>query len=170
MFKLICGKIVFFLFVAYLNNKLIKSQTIVVSQFQQTMLNAINSVRTQHSGTKIVQLDSGLSSNSQTYSDTLASTNNGLYTPSANSLTACGKIMSNQYPTISQTTTSGANTCGESYSYIAATANTNTLYTACDPNAIVQLWNSQRIFYNYTNPANDSASLTKFADFTQLVW
>ena len=158
------------LVILFLNNAFdrnVDAQLVDRVQFQNQVLGAINGIRQNYASTRILQLNTVLSSNAQAYSDRLAAQNTGLSTSDTTQLINCGVLLQSQYQSVSG---SGVATCGQSLAFAAGSAGTTNINTVCNANAIVQIWNAERIFYNFTNPPTDSAGLTKVADFTQMVW
>ena len=147
--------------------KSIQGQLVDRVQFQNQVLGAINGIRQNYASTRILLLNTVLSSNAQAYSDRLAAQNTGLSTTDTTQLSNCGVLLQSQYQTVSGY---GVATCGQSLAFAAGSAGTTNINNVCNANAIVQIWNAERIYYNFTNPPNDSASINKVADFTQMVW
>ncbi len=132
--------------------------------FQVRMLASVNQVRSMHHNTQSLSIADELTASAQEYSDILAQANNGL-SRNENSLKLCGDRMRG-YITDTQITT-GIAACGETLGIVYSNKD---LKEACKPDVFVQLWNSQRLFYNYSFPPYTSLDQVRFSDFTQLVW
>ena len=148
----------------FINQNLVQSLHVNIFTFQNKMTNAINSIRSMH-GVSSLHLNQALSNTAQLYASKLAVLDIGLrkdYTDLMN----CGVLISSI-----ENSDVNSNTdliCGESLLLNAANSGNNTDY--CDANYIAQLWNSERLNYNYTNINNNFLPPTAALDFTQLVW
>lgn len=133
-------------------------------KFENSMLNAINEIRRQHANTPFLRLENDLTASAQSYADKLAASNSGV-SRDQNVLQECGGILKSEYQ-VDSALNSGSTRCGESL----AVASGNDLNKDCNPEIFAQIWNAQRLYYNYTFPPNNSMNANRFADFTQLIW
>jgi hypothetical protein len=135
-----------------------------INKFQQKMRETINSIRYQH-GANGLALDPVLTNTAQLYAMRLAVSDSGLV-KDHNDLINCGILIeSMQSITI---TDNYELMCGETLVLSATRVN---ISENCDPIYIAQLWNSQRINYNYSNPNNNNELPSqRVLDFTQLIW
>jgi hypothetical protein len=147
------------IFTSHVNSALIDQKN-----FQVRMLTSVNQIRSKYQNTPAVVASDELTISAQEYSDLLAQINTGV-SRNENSLKTCGDRMKRY--TIDTQITTGMAACGETLALIYSSQD---LKEACNPETFVQLWNSQRLFYNYTFPPNNSLDQTRFSEFTQLVW
>lgn len=157
-------KLILILVLAITSNSTAFTANVNVNLFQTRMLGEINAIRQQHIMTPALATLSELTVSAQSYADELAAVNLGVQRD-VNKLIQCGSSLS-QFQSGSSSVM-----CGESLALVSnfGTDNNN-LYQSCNPDLIVQLWNSQRLFYNYSYPPNDIAAQEKVADYTQLIW
>ena len=147
-----------------LNQNFVQTHYVNIFTFQNKMIEAINSIRTMH-GVSSLHLSQALSNTAQLYASKLAVLDIGLR-KDFNDLMSCGVLISSiENSPISSNTDL---ICGESLLLNAASSGNNTDY--CDANYITQLWNSERLNYNYTNINNNYSPPNAALDFTQLVW
>lgn len=133
-------------------------------EFENSMLNSINSIRGQHGNTPYLRLENDLTASAQAYADRLAASNSGVSRDDS-VLQVCGGTLKSEYQ-VDIALNSGSNRCGESL----AVATGKDLTKDCNPDIFAQIWNAQRLYYNYTFPPNNSMIVNRFADFTQLIW
>lgn len=138
------------------------SSTVDAGYFKARIFSVVNSIRLQHA-TSALKYVPVLDASAQSYANDLAIANVGVGRDYVK-LKRCGSEMS--VAPIDPMIRSGLDTCGESLMMI----NSMNLNQSCNPDMVVQIWNAQRLYYNYTSPPNDTQTRHQFADFTQLVW
>lgn len=138
------------------------------AQFENQFIYEINLVRLQHMNTYILMREVNLTSTAQSYADSLASSGRTISKASDSDLTQCAAgVYAREKPILGDVATV---LCGENLAYISNT-NSNMTIDSCSPGSIVQkLWNSQRLYYNYTYPPTDTNGIQRVQDFTQMVW
>ena len=112
--------------------------------------------------------DTDLTQSAQNYADTLAKSSSAISKASESELTKCAaSLYAREKPLLGDVATV---LCGENLAYIYDN-NQNLTIEACSPGAVVQkLWNSQRLYYNYTYPPTDTNGILRVQDFTQMIW
>jgi hypothetical protein len=136
-----------------------------VGFFKARMFSNVNSIRRQYPMSFPLQYATTLDQSAQSYADELAAKDAGIGRDFVK-LQACASVMMQSSATIDPSIQSGLVECGESLMLIHG----QNLNRSCNPDTVVQIWNAQRLNYNYTVPPNDDISRAAFADFTQLIW
>ena len=138
------------------------------AQFEHQFINEINMVRLKHMNTYVLMREINLTLTAQSYAEMLANSGQAIRKASESELMQCAAaVYSREKPLLGDIATV---LCGENLALISNT-NSNLTTDACSPGVIVQkLWNSQRLYYNYTFPPSDTNSVLRVQDFTQLVW
>lgn len=146
-----------------INICLIQAAYVDIVNFQQQMTTAINSIRELH-GTKTLKFNAALSNTAQLYATKLAFMDSGI-SKDYDDLISCGILI--QSIEGSDVKDNSRLLCGES---LALSATYDNIADNCNPTYIAQLWNSERLNYNYNSTANNFMPPQETLDFTQLIW
>ena len=140
-------------------------------EFVTAVVVEMNRIRAKYTQTPALVESSLLTHLAQNYTNRLALNNGYLVKDSADNLRQCGISLNYQLTSVMSSSTEPEMSCAESLAIVYLESEGSLDESECSPTFIVQnLWNSQRQFYNFSNPPTTISAASQFGDFTQLVW
>ncbi len=136
------------------------------SFFEVSALRAINRLRNFYQ-TNPLLLDSNLTNSAQNYAVYLARQDLGTASAADTDLINCASQLLS-----STNTTNSCNEskyCGENLAFSEMNSTTKPI-DICNPELIIQIWESEKYYYNYTSPPANDTTKAQVAQFTQMVW
>ena len=153
------------LFILFALIRFIVATSIESNYFEATAVESINKLRIQYQA-NYLRINRNLTQSAQGFANYLAMRDSGTLPGSDIDLSNCANYLYN-YKEI--TNPAATPKCGENLAYVKA--EDSEIDWACRPEYIIQLWESEKLYYDFTNPPSGyNASIELVKEFTQMVW
>jgi hypothetical protein len=133
------------------------------SDFELSALNSLNKIRSYYQ-VNALKLNINLTNSARNYANLLSQSDAGTISGSDSDIIDCATDLFNKESlSISDTATPR---CGENLAFAQGTSSDD----FCKANIIIQIWESEKFYYNYSYPPSDETSKDQVKYFTQMVW